>query len=335
MNTRGTVTTHLLLCLAALVGSASALAGAQSPEVEPVELQIVVKDPEGEPVSVGRIHVGRELPLDPEFHENRDVDSSGRCVFELPPATYGVRWDTADSLRPVRVEVNGAPIERYPNFVKTNDSGEDGEVRVISGRVVGAEVVVESEPVTVAFIVPSGLERNRVRGEVLDNSARPVAGLRFALYRGEAMNCARCAVTEEDGRFNFISRKFPIRLVPRDYTGLWDFVPEEVTVAGPEAGTLKFRASPRTAKRLHGATVDAEGGAPVADVWVEYEQACVNEWAEGRVRTDEEGRFAVSCHPGCAMSMKLRHQDFDFDLVETSLPPHSCDEELTVEMNRR
>ena len=149
------------------------------------------------------------------------------------------------------------------------------------------------------------------------------------------MNCARCAVTGDDGSFEFISRKFPIRLVPRDDTGLWNFVPDEVTVSEPEAGTLKFRAIPRTEKRLVGTTVDAESGAPVADVWVEYEQACLNEWAEGHVRTDEEGRFAVSCHPGCGMSMKLRHQDFEFDLVEMELPPKSCANELRVDMSPR
>ena len=149
------------------------------------------------------------------------------------------------------------------------------------------------------------------------------------------MNCARCAVTGDDGSFEFISRKFPIRLVPRDDTGLWNFVPDEVTVSEPEAGTLKFRAIPRTEKRLVGTTVDAESGAPVADVWVEYGQACLNEWAEGRVRTDEEGRFAVSCYPGCEMSMKLRHQDFEFDLVEMELPPKSCANELRVDMSPR
>ena len=75
------------------------------------------------------------------------------------------------------------------------------------------------------------------------------------------MNCARCAVTDESGQFEFVCRKFPIRLVPQDYTGLWVFEPAELTVSGPTTEILSFEAVPKTAQRLTGVVVDTDDAA--------------------------------------------------------------------------
>lgn len=310
--------------------------GGASTEPGAPPLGVTIRDVHGQPVSLGRVHVSREVPPEPEFHENKDVDAGGYCEFALLPGTYGVRWDTKDSLRPVRVEVNGAVLEHYPTFVKTHDSGDDDDkVRVIGGRVVGAEIVIDTQPVTVSFVVPADLQKNRVSGLVLDELGDPIAKLRFEVYRGDAMNCARCAVTGDDGRFEFVSREFPIRLVPRDYTGLWLFDPVEQELAGPQDSAVNFLARRQTPLRLAGVVVDAAHSTGVPDVWVEYKQECLNAWAEGRVKSDEAGKFSASCHRECGMSIELWHQEHEYERLDVSLPPGSCDETLRVQMQQR
>ena len=291
-------------------------------ESQPRRVKVAVRAVDGQPVIFGTIHANREVPLDPELHRKAELDASGAAVLDLPPGTYGITWSTRDDLRPVRVEVEGVVV-KYPRVRKVTEG---------IWRRLGAEVIVDGQPVSVLFLVPSGLEKNRLTGRVTDAESQPIKGLRFDLYRDGVMNCARCAVTDDSGNFEFVCRKFPIRLVPKDYTGLWIFEPSELDVPAPTTTTLLFTARPRTKHRLRGVVVDEVTNLPIDDVWVEYSQECLNAWADGRVKTEDDGRFLTSCYPECSMKIEAWHYHHEYHRQTVELPPGSCDKTVQVEL---
>jgi len=319
-----------LICLLLVIIALASPASAGQESKSTVTVLVSIEAPTGKGIAVGTIGVGLVKPDGKFKYRNDEVDTAGHCVLELDPNMYGIRWNTKDSLRPIRVELDGDIVDNYPVFIKEYES-EGERSRAVGGRSIGAEVALIDKPRTLRFVVPEGIESHRVVGTIRDSSGNGIR-TRCDLYRGDAMNCARCGDTDDSGRFEFVARKFPFKLVPRDYTGLWNFRPAEVDLSGPIAGILRFEAVPRTVHRLDGVVVDQESREPISAVWIAYKQECLDQWIEGRVKSDGNGSFEVSCYPGCGMTIDSRHFENQYYPVSLALPPRSCEQLLTVEM---
>ena len=145
-------------------------------------LRASVVDQEDRPYRLGSLWVHRTSPLDPDFYRRVPIDADGHALIELEPGEYEVRWDTADSIRPDRVMLNGTLLPRYGKLVRVDE-------HLI--KQILATFTIASDDVSIKFVVPY-LEANRIRGLVTSHDGSPIENLRFDLYRGHAMNCARC-----------------------------------------------------------------------------------------------------------------------------------------------
>ena len=208
-------------------------------------LHVVVVDQNEEPYQLGAIWVHRTRPVDPGFYQRLAVERNGEAAIELAPGDYEARWDTRDNIRPIHVLIDDREVARYGKFVFNPGSPINAQ---------NAEFTVTGDTTRLRFVVPN-LDTHRLKGTVTTNDGVPLPNLHFDLYRDGVMNCARCAVTDEAGQFEFVCRKFPIRLVPRDYTGSWVFDPPEIAVAAPTQTTLRVTATAKSTgqsnKRMH------------------------------------------------------------------------------------